>query len=96
MLSAHNGVVRLEKTLEFTNVEGLLTEGYQLLLASDTLTFDLSGVPQADSAGLALLIAWWRFAKKHGVMIRFSHLPDTLKALMAVTNVDSVLGHCLC
>ena len=95
MLSATNGVVQLEKTLEFTNVEALLNEGYRLLSVTDNLTFDLSGVQQADSAGLALLIAWWRFAKKHGVKIHFTHLPDTLKALMAVTNVNAVLSDCL-
>ena len=95
ILHCKDGVVKLPEKLDFHNVEALLPEGCRLMADHGAQVFDLSGVVQADSAGLALLIAWWRFAKKHAAVIHFKHLPETLIALMKVTNVDTVLAECL-
>lgn len=91
MLSLQQGVVYLQEALTFQTVEALLPQGYQMLTTEPRVVFDLSRVKEADSAGLALLIAWCRKAKQSGCQPRFQHIPASLQALMNVTNVQSML-----
>ncbi len=95
-MHCQNGVIALEGNLDFTTVQALVPLGCQCLAKQGTVTFDLEAVTNTDSAGVALLLAWWRFAKQHAASIRFVHIPAALKALLAVTNVDQVLAECLC
>lgn len=95
MLECKEGTVCLSGKLDFSSVEALLPEGCRLIATGQVSVFDLREVAQSDSAGLALLLAWWRFALKHAATIRFTHVPETLKALMAVTNIDAVLADCV-
>lgn len=91
MLSIQQGVVYLPKALTFQTAEALLPQGYQVLSAEPRLAFDLSRVTEADSAGLALLIAWCRKAKQNGWQPSVKNIPASMQALMHVTNVQSML-----
>jgi ABC-type transporter Mla MlaB component len=85
------GVVELPEALSFSTVAALVPQGCQLLTEHKSVVFDLSKVQDADSAGLAAIVAWCRFAKKQGLQSRFIHLPASLQALMVVTNMNTVL-----
>ena len=52
---------------------------------------DLSGVTDADSAGLALLIAWRAAAGAGGGVLRFQSPPERLLALARITEAESLL-----
>lgn len=95
MLSIQQGVVSLQGALSFQTVEALLPQGYEVLRAEPQVVFDLSQVTEVDSAGLALLIAWCRMAKKTSRRPFFRQIPASMKALMAVTNVESMLSEFL-
>lgn len=91
MLSLQQGVVYLPQALTFQTVEALLPQGYEILNREPQVIWDLSRVKEADSAGLALLIAWCRKAKQNQWQPRIQHIPASLQALMAITNVRVLL-----
>lgn len=52
---------------------------------------DCSGVTHADSAGLAVLIAWLGMAKRAGRRLRYTHLPQGLTALASISDLAELL-----
>ena len=53
--------------------------------------FDLSKVSSANSAGLALLLEWIKFAKRQKKTIQFHNIPDQLLSIAAVSGVEKIL-----
>jgi phospholipid transport system transporter-binding protein len=53
---------------------------------------DLSGVTDADSAGLALLVAWRARCLAEGGALGFQALPARVVALARLTSAESALG----
>jgi len=53
---------------------------------------DLSGITDADSAGLALLIAWRAAASAEGGVLKFEAVPERLLALARLTEAESLLA----
>ncbi|HMM71949.1 MAG TPA: STAS domain-containing protein [Rhodocyclaceae bacterium] len=53
--------------------------------------FDLHAVTQADSAGLAVLLAWCRTAAAAGTTLRFEHVPVSLLSLADLYDVKAFL-----
>lgn len=54
-------------------------------------TIDLSAVTQADSAALALLIDLCRVARKRQATLRVTGMPEGLKSLAALYDVEDVI-----
>lgn len=52
---------------------------------------DLSAVTAADSAGLALLVAWRAARAREGGQLRFEAMPGRLHALAQLTDAQSLL-----
>jgi ABC-type transporter Mla MlaB component len=59
--------------------------------AGAEVTVDLSAVGKTDSGTLALLVNWQRQAARQKTAIIFSGLPQSLRALMDLYDLDSVL-----
>ncbi len=57
------------------------------------ILIDLSGVTQADSAGLALLIEWMRWARANNHQIGFENSPAQLVALARISDIDELLAN---
>lgn len=53
---------------------------------------DLSGVEQADSSGVALLLEWLGWARALGGSVRFLNAPEGLSTIAALSQVDELLG----
>ena len=53
---------------------------------------DLSAVEAADSAGLALLVAWRAERRRAGGELRFDAVPDRVLALARLTDAESLLS----
>ncbi len=58
---------------------------------TEALTFDLSGVRRADSAGLALLVEWLRLAQKRNLRLEFINFPPQLEAMAKAYHLEALL-----
>jgi ABC-type transporter Mla MlaB component len=66
-----------------------LTSGSLLARAREA---DLGAVADADSAGLAMLVAWRANCKALGVDLQFAQVPARLVALAQLTDAQGALG----
>jgi len=91
--TAGAGQAAITGPMTFATVTELRREGRRVLRAATGETvFDLRGVTQADSAGLALLVDWLAFGRAHGRQLRFVNLPETLQALAVIADVRTLLA----
>jgi phospholipid transport system transporter-binding protein len=68
----------------------LLGEGAAFLGRGDAV-FDLGGVTEVDSSGLAVIFGWQREAKRLNRDIRIVNPPPSLKSLADVYGVSELL-----
>ena len=68
----------------------VLEEGRRLVKAGP-LVIDLSAVPAADSAALALILDWLRTAREAGHSVALRALPPGLASLAALYDIDGLL-----
>jgi phospholipid transport system transporter-binding protein len=76
-------------------VQGELTlatvaEVWRSLLRLQASRIDMAGVTRADSAGLALLIAWR--AARSPTVVTYENVPQSLRALARLTDAESLLN----
>ncbi len=69
---------------------GLLAEGVGFVSRPETV-FDLAGVTEVDSSGLAVIFGWQRAAKLQNKTIRIANLPQSLRSLADVYGVGALL-----
>lgn len=84
-------VLRLDGALTMSTAGALVEQGRAKAREGD-LRVDLSGVAEADSAALALLLDWLRSARDAGHGFAIDGLPAGLKSLAALYGVDELLG----
>ena len=65
--------------------EGWFSEGQQ------TLTVDLANVSRTDSAGVALLLDWWRTARAHATELTYRNAPRQMHAIVDFCGLDAIL-----
>jgi phospholipid transport system transporter-binding protein len=87
------GNCQVSGELSFSNVANLCDLGKQYIKSLEVkdITFDFSQVKRCDSAGLALLVAWRRFAKQHNKAAKFIHLPSHMYDVAKLSNLDRIL-----
>ncbi len=81
---------RLRGELDLRSARTLWQQGVQRLSVGP-MTVDLGGVVRADSAGLAVLVAWSRQSRTSGQPLSFVNIPAQLRSLAAVSGVESLL-----
>ena len=52
---------------------------------------DCSGLTRADSAGVAVLLDWLAEAKRNARHLRYEGLPDSVRAIARISEVDDLL-----
>lgn len=77
--------------LDFASVMIVWTQSLPLMQSLSELNFDLTAVSSSDSAGLALLVEWIKYAKRSKKSIQFNHIPEKLKSIISAAGVDKVL-----
>lgn len=90
-ISLNQGCLFVSGNLDFKTVVNLWAESLPLLLQCRELKFDLSGVAHANSAAIALLLEWLKYAKQYHKSIIFSGLPSQLRSIAAVLGVEKLL-----
>ncbi|MFK8080830.1 MAG: lipid asymmetry maintenance protein MlaB [Granulosicoccus sp.] len=78
-------------TLDFNTAREVLDSVTPYIAEHATLDIDLSGVTRANSAGLALLIEWLATARRVDHVVTFHHIPDGLRQLAGVCQVDGLI-----
>ena len=82
---------RLTGTAGLLEARALLEQGRREFSGTAEVEVDLSAVATADSAGLAVLLAWVERARASGQVLKFSALPEQLLAIARVCGVESML-----
>jgi phospholipid transport system transporter-binding protein len=59
--------------------------------SASTLQIDCAGVTESDSAGLAVLIEWLAAAGRIGRHLRYSNLPEGIRATAQISDVATFL-----
>lgn len=77
--------------MSFETADRILRQSQKLFGGYDDLHVDCSGVNDADSAGLALLLEWKSQAQRQDGTIHFSGLPQSIVAIARTTEVDHLL-----
>lgn len=77
--------------LTFATAADALSAARAELDRGSQVHLDLAGVAQADSAGLATVLALLAHARTQGRALSVSHVPAGMHALARVSGVDSFL-----
>ena len=80
----------VEGGMTLETASGLLASGMEAL-SRDDLPFDLAGVTDVDSSGLAILFGWGRAAVAQGKTLRITNPPHNLVSLAEVYGVTALL-----
>jgi len=86
------GTLRVTGAITFANAARALTQAPQALRGGATLNIDLAALEDADSATLAVLIAWSAQARRRGAALRYQRAPQGLRNLARLCDVDALLG----
>jgi phospholipid transport system transporter-binding protein len=78
-------------SLNFATVVPLWNASLSLLIKKSFLRFDLSKIVSSNSAGLALLLEWLRYAKEKRKSITFENMPSQLLSIAVVAGIDKIL-----
>ena len=85
------GGFRLIGELNAASVPALERDSSPAFAGKPQLTIDLGAVSRADSAGLALLVEWVRWARSRGQQIRYRGVPEQMSKIIRVSGLDNVL-----
>jgi phospholipid transport system transporter-binding protein len=85
------GVCRVSGPLDFITAGDTLSAVDVLIRQHSTLEIDLSEVSECNSAGLALMIEWLSIARREKHSVTFNHIPDSLRQLAGVCQVDGLI-----
>ncbi|MDQ7073438.1 MAG: STAS domain-containing protein [Gammaproteobacteria bacterium] len=88
---SNSKMFHLSGELTFATANKLLEQAPNLFESHHQLKIDLTKVTRSDSAGLALLINWMRWAKKMSKEIRFYNVPAQILAIAHASGVDELL-----
>ena len=86
-----DGCYLLAGTLNFETVPVIWRHGLDLFSQAPSLLLDLSGVKHSDSAGVALLIEWMRFARSQNKPISYINMPTQMLAIVRASSLDTIL-----
>ena len=86
-----DGRFALNADLTFETVTAMLAESKRLFADHEHVDVDMSGVRQADSAGLALLLEWLSWAQGAGRRIEYRNIPAAIVAVARISEVEALL-----
>ena len=72
-------------------VNAMLERSTALFGESTPWELDFSAVEEVDSAAVSLLLEWLREAKRRGRELRVVNLPDNLRCLLKVYDLQEML-----
>ena len=83
-----SGVFVIDGDLTFSTIDKKTVKSFDFLKSADSITLDLSQVSSTDSAGLALLIEWIKYAHINQIELKFKNIPEQLITLAKLSGLD--------
>ncbi len=79
--------------LTFATARRASQAGERTFALCDAREFEVScaGVNAADSAGLAVLLHWMGWARRHGRVLRLTNLPPAITGIARISEVEGLL-----
>lgn len=91
-LQAENGRLMLSGDLNFASVVTIWHESLPFLKSNEKIIIDFSRVTTANSAGLALMVEWIKWAAKQGrSSISFVAIPEQILSIAKVSGLEAIL-----
>lgn len=87
MITRDGNLLRITTAMTMETVGALLEAGTTAIGSNTDAEFDLSAVPDVDSAALSLMFEWMRRATASNSKIYFANLPKTLVSLATLYGV---------
>ena len=87
MTADEKGQLIVSGELNFATIVGLWNQSLPLFTNRSQIDIDLSQVTQSNSAGIALLVEWIKYAKRTNKPILFHGIPAQLQSIAAVAGV---------
>lgn len=85
--------LRLSGPVTLNTAVPLMAQGRPLLARlPPEATLDLSKVTRVDSAGVALLVEFWRLREREGARLEFVSIPAELQPLLQLYDLEAVFG----
>ena len=81
----------IQGDLDFDSVAALWNSTESLFVAGPPARIDLQGVSRANSAGVALLVAWLGRVQRERQTVAFVNVPAQMRAIIEVADLDAVL-----
>lgn len=83
--------LRVQGDLDFDSVVALWNATESLFADGPPARIDLQGVSRANSAGVALLVAWLGQVQRRQQTVMFVNAPAQMRAIIEVADLDAVL-----
>ncbi|MAY14203.1 MULTISPECIES: STAS domain-containing protein [Oceanospirillaceae] len=81
----------LAGSLLATTVVSVLPDGEKLIRAAKgQWTLNMAAVNEVSSAGVALLLEWLRCATAAGINLHIENLPEHMKPIISISDLDSL------
>jgi phospholipid transport system transporter-binding protein len=90
-ISLNEGVYYVSGDLRFSTVMDLDKKAKRLFGQAPTLNLNFSRISSSDSAGLALIIEWVKFAGQRQQAIKINDLPQNLMQIAKASGLDHLL-----
>jgi phospholipid transport system transporter-binding protein len=78
----------IDGDLTFSTIDKRTVKSFTFLKTAKHISIDLSRVSSTDSAGLALMIEWIKYARDHKIQLRFENIPEQLLNLARLSGFD--------
>ncbi len=81
----------IDGNLTFSTINKNSVKSLSLPKSAQHVIFDLKGVTTTDSAGLALIIEWIKFARDRNIQLLFDNIPDQLLSIARLSGVEEMI-----
>ncbi len=86
------GQFSVKGNLTFATIDQDILKSFGFLNSAKIISIDFNQVNTTDSAGLALMIEWLKYSKKHAIELHFKNIPQQLRALAKLSGFDQNLA----
>lgn len=91
-ITSHGDTLHVSGVIDFSNANIIWEQSLPLLSSKSRFDIDFSKIESANSAALALLIEWIKYAKREKKPIQFHYLPKNLVSVASVAGLDQFLS----
>jgi len=84
-----DGRAELSGNLLHSTVTSIMQQGKNLIAAcGGSWTVDMQGVDKVSSSGVALVLEWLRVAEGHGYALKIRNLPEHMRPIIDISDLD--------